>query len=103
MLEAPRELDAWALDLFCDPPKELVFRDELPLGTCRLPILFPPLLPRFAPGSASRGRSLTPGSLSACAAPIHRARLLPTAPLRLGSGVHLASRAAILSCGRLSE
>lgn len=49
VLEAPRALLAWALALFEAPPKALVFRDALLLGTCRLPILFPPLLTRFAP------------------------------------------------------
>ena len=49
MLDAPRALLAWALDLFDDPPKALVFREALELGTCRLPILFPPPLPRLAP------------------------------------------------------
>jgi hypothetical protein len=29
MLDAPRELLLWVLDLFDDPPKELVFRDPL--------------------------------------------------------------------------
>ena len=49
MLEAPRALLAWALDLLDAPPKALVFREALELGTCRLPILFPPPLPLLAP------------------------------------------------------
>ena len=50
MLEAPRELKAWALVLLDAPPKALVLRAELLLGTCRLPMLFPPPPPpRFAP------------------------------------------------------
>ena len=50
MLEAPRWLEACALLLLDAPPKALVLRAELLLGTCRLPMLFPPPPPpRFAP------------------------------------------------------
>ena len=49
MLEAPRALLAWVLALLDAPPKALLFRDASLLGTCRLPTLFPPPLPRFAP------------------------------------------------------
>jgi hypothetical protein len=48
MLEAPRELLALALALLEEPPKALVFLEELLLETCRLPILFPPPPLRFA-------------------------------------------------------
>lgn len=49
MLDAPRALLAWALDLLDAPPKALVLRDALLLGTWRFPILFPPPPLRFAP------------------------------------------------------
>ena len=48
MLDAPRELVAWALPLLDAPANALVLFDALLLGTCRLPILFPPVPPRFA-------------------------------------------------------
>src|SRR5258708_16026725 len=49
MLAAPRALLAWALALLDAPPKALVFRDASLLESSQLPILFPPLLLRFAP------------------------------------------------------
>jgi hypothetical protein len=49
MLAAPRALLACVLALLDAPPKALLLRDASLLGTCRLPTLFPPPLPRFAP------------------------------------------------------
>jgi hypothetical protein len=88
MLEAPRELLAWALALLDDPPKALVFRAALLLGTWRFPILFPPPpLPRFAP------MLLAPA--------FEPARLAPPAPMLLGRAPELeAARLPALGCCR---
>ena len=65
MLEAPLALLAWALLLLDDPPKALVLGEDLLLGTCRLPTLFPPPLLRFAPVSAGRAPVFDPDRFAA--------------------------------------
>ncbi len=65
MLDAPRALLAWALALLDAPPKALVFRDASLLESCRLPILFPPLLLRFASVLLRRALGLEPARFAA--------------------------------------
>src|SRR5258708_21613285 len=65
MLDAPRALLACALALLDAPPKALVFRDASLLESCRLPILFPPLLLRFASVLLRRALGLEPARFAA--------------------------------------
>jgi len=87
VLEAPRALLAWALALFEDPPKALVFPEEVLLGACRFPMLLPPLLPRFAP------------MLPWLAPAFEPARFAPPAPVLFGRAPAFEPvRLAVLGC-----
>lgn len=90
MLEAPRALLAWAPALLEAPPKALVFRDVSLLGIWRLPILFPPPLPRLAPMLLGLALALEPAPflafppiLLALAPALEPPRFAAVAPLLL--------------------